>query len=250
MPASALLLASAAIRAASLNLCADEYLLLLAKPSQVASVSYLSRDPLESPFWKLARAHPANRGSLEEVLGARPTLVLTMGGGGRASGLIARRLGLRTIDLKANGTPADVETNLRAVASALGRSGAAVPWIRRLRRLRSTVPPTAVDAIWLSGGGQSFGAASAGAEWMRLAGFRQRALPGGRADLETLLVHPPQVMVESDYRRGQLSGGTAWLRHPIVRNVPSKRVRTDGRAWTCMGPMMIGEIERLRKVAR
>ena len=249
MPASALLLASAAVRAASLNLCADEYLLLLAKPSEVASVSYLSRDPLESPLWKAARTHPANRGSLEDALNAKPTLVLTMGGGGRASGLIARRLGLRTIDLQANGTPADVEANLRAVASALGRPSAATGWIRRLRRLRTTAPPTAVDSIWLSGGGQSFAATSAGAEWMRLVGFRQRALPGGRADLETLLVHPPEVIIESDYRRRQLSGGTRWLQHPIVRNAPSKRIRTDGRAWTCMGPLMISEIERLRKAA-
>jgi iron complex transport system substrate-binding protein len=249
MPASALLLASVAIRAASLNLCADEYVLLLAKPSQVASVSYLSLDPLESPLWKAARTHRANRGSLEDVLTARPTLVFTMGGGGRASGLIAKRLGLRTVDLSANGTPADVETNLRAVASALGTPNAASPWIRRLRRLESTTAGTAVDAIWLSAGGQSFGATSAGAQWMRLAGFRQRALSGGRADLETLLVRPPEVIVESDYRRGQLSGGTRWLRHPIVRNAPSKRIRTDGRAWTCMGPLMIGEIERLRRTS-
>jgi iron complex transport system substrate-binding protein len=250
MPASALLLASAAVRAASLNLCADEYLLLLAKPSEVASVSYLARDPLESPLWKVARTHPANRGSIEAVLGTRPTVVLTMGGGGRASGLIAKRLGLRTIDLKANATPADVETNLRIVASALRRPDAARKWIERLRRLQITAPATATDAIWLSSGGQSFGPGSAGSEWMRLAGFRQRALPGGRASLETLLVHPPKVIVESDYRRGQLSGGARWLQHPIVRNARSTRIRTDGRAWTCMGPLMIGEIERLRRIGR
>jgi iron complex transport system substrate-binding protein len=250
MPASALLLASAAVRAASLNLCADEYLLLLAKPSEVASVSYLSRDPLESPMWKLARKHPANRGAIEEVLGTRPTLILTMGGGGRASGLIAKRLGLPVIDLQATATPADVATNLRRVAKALDHPERARPWLSRLQQLRITAPPTMADTIWLSGGGQSFGATSAGAEWMRLAGFRQRALPGARADLETLLVHPPAVLIESDYRRGQMSGGRRWLEHPIVRTAGSRRIRTDGRAWTCMGPLMIGEIERLRKTSR
>jgi iron complex transport system substrate-binding protein len=107
-----------------------------------------------------------------------------------------------------------------------------------------------LDAIWLSGGGQSFAAGSSGAEWMRLGGFRQRALPGGRATLETLLVDPPAVIIQSDYRSGQLSGGVRWLRNPIVRNAPSKRIRTDGRAWTCMGPLMIGEVERLRKANR
>ena len=86
MPVSvSLLAASGAIRVASLNLCTDEYLLLLARPSEIASVSRLSQDPAESPLWKVARRYPANRGSLEGVITARPTLVLTMGGGGRSS---------------------------------------------------------------------------------------------------------------------------------------------------------------------
>lgn len=250
MAASALLLAASAVRAASLNLCADEYLLLLAHPSEIASVSFLSRDPLESPLWKSARAHPANRGSIEQALAARPTLVLTMGGGGRASAMIARRLSLRSVDLKPTTTPADVADNLRVVAGALGHPERARPWVERLRRLIRTAPSRPVDAIWLSGGGQSLAAGSAGTEWMRLAGYRQRALPGARATLETLLVDPPAVLVESNYRRGQLSGGVRWLDHPIVRNAPSRHVRTDGRAWTCMGPLMIGEIERLRTVGR
>ena len=65
MAASALL---AAASVASLNLCTDEYLLLLARPQEIASVSFLSQDPQESPLWKLARRHPSNRGSLEDIL--------------------------------------------------------------------------------------------------------------------------------------------------------------------------------------
>ena len=47
MPASALLIGA---RIASLNLCTDEYLLLLARPQEIAGVSFLSQDPLESPL--------------------------------------------------------------------------------------------------------------------------------------------------------------------------------------------------------
>jgi iron complex transport system substrate-binding protein len=43
-----------------------------------------------------------------------------------------------------------------------------------------------------------------------------------------------------------MSRGLAWLNHPIVRNAKSKRVEADGRAWTCMGPLVIAEVERLR----
>jgi iron complex transport system substrate-binding protein len=247
MPASALLLAA---RIASLNLCADEYLLLLARPKEVASVSFLSQDPLESPLWSRARRHPANRGSLEQALSTRPDIVLTMGGGGRATPLIARRLGIRTVDLRPASTIADVAANFRAVASALGEPRRAVRWIQRLGRLEATMPRSALDAIWIGGGGQSIAVPSAGAEWMRLAGLKQRPLRGDRVSLEILLVRPPTVLVQSSYRSAQVSRGTAWLQHPIVRKARSKRLQTDGRAWTCMGPLLIGEIERLRSELR
>src|SRR5213075_3543145 len=101
MPVSAFLLgANAAARIASLNVCTDEYMLLLARSERVASVSYLSHDPLESSLWREARRHPGNRGSIEDVLTLRPTLVLTMGGvGGRATGLLAARLNIRMLEL-------------------------------------------------------------------------------------------------------------------------------------------------------
>ena len=104
--------------------------------------------------------------------------------------------------------------------------------------------------MWLSGGGQTLTAGSIGAQWLRLAGLEQRALPGGRASLETLLVRPPAVLVQSQYRSAQVSSGTRWLDHPIVRRTNSRRLTADGRRWTCMGPLMIGEIERLRTAAR
>lgn len=246
MPASALLLAA---RIASLNLCTDEYLLLLGKPQEIASVSYLAQQPEESPLWRRARTHHANYGAFEQVLPVRPDMLLTMGGGGRAAGLIASRMGVRTLDLVPPASVDDVATNLRRLADALGQPQRARPWLDRLADLRRTKPARAREAIFLAGGGWSLSQGSAGIEWLRLAGYRQRELPGGRATLETLLVHPPQVLIESGYRRKQASSETAWLNHPIVRTAKARRLTADGRMWTCMGPLMIFEVERLRKAA-
>ena len=247
MPASALLLAA---RVASLNLCTDEYLLLLARPSEIASVSFLAQDPQESALWQRAKAYPPNNGSLEGMLKTKPDVVMTMGGGGRATTLIARRLGLRTADLKPTMSVDDVAANIRTVAAVLGEPARATPWIRRLQRLKSSSPARQVDAIFLSGGGQSLSVPSAGAEWMRVAGLKQRPLQGGRVSLETILTRPPAVLVQSQYRRRQVSAGTVWLNHPIVRRTQAKRLPTDGRAWTCMGPLLIEEVERLRAFLR
>ncbi len=247
MPGSALL---AAASIASLNLCTDEYLLLLARPREIASVSFLSQDPLESPLWEEARRHPSNRGSLEDVLEWRPNIVLTMGGGGRASSLIAKRLGIRAVNLRSVSALDDVVFNFQAVAAALGEPQRAAPWLRRLARLRATHPAKRRDAIWLGGGGQTIGVPSVGADWLRLAGLSQRPLTGGRVSLETILVRPPAVLVQSRYRSSQVSRGTVWLNHPIVRNAKAKRVEADGRAWTCMGPLVIADVERLRAELR
>jgi len=248
MAASALLLATS-VRLASLNLCSDEYALLLAHPGEVVSVSRLSHDPAESALAPLAKRAASNRGRLEDIVATRPTVVLTMGGGGRSSAAIAGALGLTVIDLPQPATVADVAANLTRVATALGDRARAKPWIARLAALQSR-PPVQHDAIYLGHGGLSQSPGSLGATWMQLAGLRQRSLPAGRATLETLATRPPQVLLLSNYRSGQVSNGQRWLAHPLLAQLKSRRLVADGRAWTCGGPMMIAEIERLRRLAR
>ena len=86
---------------------------------------------------------------------------------------------------------------------------------------------------------------------MALAGLRQRAVRGDRVSLEQLLVGPPAVLLRSDYRSGQYSSEQRWLAHPLARRVRGVReIVTDGRPWTCMGPVLVGEIERLRGTER
>ena len=189
------------LKVASLNLCTDEYLLLLARPTEIASVTRLVQDRAESPLWRAASAYPGNRGGLEQVIGMRPSLLLTMGGGGRSTVLLARRMGIRTIDLPYPPSIADVAANMQRAAAALGDDRRAGPWLARLTALQTSKPDRQRDAIWVSGGGISLSPGSPGAQWLALAGLKQRQLPGGRAELETLLVAPPTALVRSGDRR-------------------------------------------------
>jgi iron complex transport system substrate-binding protein len=230
---------------ASLDLCADEYLLLLARPGEIASVSRVAQDPADSVLWRQARLHPASRQGLESVIATRPNLLLTMGGGGRATGIIAERLRIRPLKLDYPSSIGDVEANMVRVATALGDARRADSWRRRLGRIK-TRSLLQRDTIFLSGGGGSMSATSLGAQWMALAGFRQRPLAGGRASLETLATHPPAVLLRSTYRRAQPSLGQRWLDHPLARKTTARTIDTDGRPWTCSGPLMVPEIARLQ----
>ena len=249
MAAFVSLLAASAVRIASLNLCSDEYALMLARPGELVSVTKLARDPDESPLAAMARTISVNRGRIEDVVPFGPTLIMTMGGGGRSSGSIAAALHLKVLQLPQPTTIDEVADNMIRVAVALGEPARALPWQQRLARLKQGKPP-ARDAVWIGGGGSSLAPGSLGEQWLRLAGLRQRPLPGGRATLEELLTRPPRILVVSDYRSGQMSRGRRWLDHPLLARLPSRRIATDGRRWTCAGPLMIDEIERLARAVR
>lgn len=238
---------AAPARVASLNLCTDELLLMLGAPAQIASVTHLSHQKAETPLWREGRRYARNDGSLLSVAGLRPDLVLTMGGGGRDRVRIAERLGIRVVDLPFPTRLADIEASIREVSRALGRPERGAALLARIDALKRSAPPRPREAIWIGGGGISMSGDGLGAQWLALAGLRQRTLPGNRATLETLLAHPPDVLVRSDYRAGQYSGQQRWLAHPLARAVRGGRsVQAEGRRWTCMGPLLIDEILRLR----
>ena len=235
-------------RVASLNLCTDELVLMLADPGQIVSVTHLAQDPADTVLWRRARRYQRNDGTLLSVVPLRPDLVVTMGGGARDRLRIAARLGIPTIDLPFAQSLADVEAAIHRLAAALGRPAAGAALLRRLAALRASAPPPRRDTIWLGGGGRTVSATGLEAQWMALAGLRQRPFTGDRVPLEALIARPPQVLLRSDYRQGQYSAAQRWLAHPVARRARGARVvATDGRRWTCMGPLLIDEVLRLRR---
>jgi len=240
--------AAAPRRVASLNLCTDELVLALAAPGQIVSVTHLARQEAETPLWRQARLYPRNDGSLLSVAGLRPDLVVTMGGGARDRLRIARRLGIRTLDLPFAQSLGDVADGIARVALALGRPAAGRALLQRMAALIRSAPSGRRDSIWLGGGGRTVSATGLEAQWMALAGMRQRAMAGDRVALETLIVRPPAVLLRSDYRQGQYSNQQRWLSHPAAAMARGgRRIATDGRLWTCMGPLLIDEIYRIRR---
>ena len=127
--------AGAARRVASLNLCTDELVLMLAAPGQIASVTHLAQDPAETPLWRQGRRYQRNDGSLLSAAGVRPDLIVTMGGGARDRLRIAARLGIATLDLPFAQSLDEIVANVRQVAAALGRPAAGEAIVRRMAAL-------------------------------------------------------------------------------------------------------------------
>jgi iron complex transport system substrate-binding protein len=235
------------VRVASLNLCSDELALLLAVPGQLVSISRLGADPDETPLAARAAGIATNRGRVTDVVALAPDLVLTSGGDPSAAAT-ARRLGLAVLELPQPRDFAGVRRNVRAVAAALGRRAAGERVVAALDSALAGAPPRLAPALMVGGGGVTIAADGLAAAWLAAAGLAQQAVPRGSVNLERVLSKPPQYLVISNYRSGQVSANQRWLGHPALAALPAstRRLATDGRAWTCLGPALVPEIRRLR----
>ena len=62
-------------RVASMSLCSDQLVLLLAEPDQIQSVHWVSQDEADSYLAAEARRYPANYGGAEQIASFKPEIV-------------------------------------------------------------------------------------------------------------------------------------------------------------------------------
>jgi iron complex transport system substrate-binding protein len=110
----------AASRIASINLCSDQYLLVLADKSQIASVTTLATDPDRSAEYAAAAGIAANHGAAEEIAAEVPDLVLADAFSDPATVALIRRIGIRVLVLPFSSDFDGIVANVRSVAKAIG----------------------------------------------------------------------------------------------------------------------------------
>ena len=126
------LAASAPRRVLSINVCADQLLLALLPPARIAGVTWLARDPAMSQQWRAAARVPAGTGTAEEVLRAKPDLVIAGRWTTPATRALLRRLGLPLLEIgDADDFPA-IRAQVRQVAAAVGERARGEALVARL----------------------------------------------------------------------------------------------------------------------
>lgn len=205
----------------SINQCADQLVLALLPPSRIVSVSWLSRDPATSLMAAAAARVSVNRGTAEEVLRARPGLVVAGSYTTPATKALVRKLGIPLLELG----PADDFPAIRAQILEVARAVGAQPRGAALaRHLDAGVASLAASpglpvrvAAWDSAG---FAAqpGSLYATLLAAAGTRNVAAAAGiTPGIEALLRLRPAVLVRGgtgarDTPRGDRD-------HPLVRRL-------------------------------
>jgi len=242
-------------RVVSLNLCTDEMLLAFADREQIASLSYLIKDPSISIMVDEAQGVPLNDGRAETILFNGPDLVLTGTYGQHNQAALLRAQGLAVLTLGPWTSLKDGVEQIRTMARALGhpeRGEALISQIdATLRRTKDIVPGKPSILVYDRGGWVS-ATDSPMNELLVHMGFKlhQEALGlpyGGAARLESIVTSPPDYLLVDEDAGTAVDNGTAIFSHPALINaVPlARRLVVPGKLTICGGPSTPAAIEAL-----
>lgn len=249
--------ATPATRIASINLCADQLLLLLAPRSRIASVSPLALDPLYSAYADRARGIPVNHARAEELVSLAPDLILAYEYSDRHLVRLLRRIGYRVEVIAAPTDLTGVTDTIEAVARLLDEPATGLRLANSLRQqlatLRHSAPLQGPLAVIYAPGGYSPGSASLPGAVLRAAGFRNLSAElgnthGASLPLEQLLRAQPDLIIIDDDEPNKHSLAQHKLQHPALQGglAAATTVRLAGRHWSCPTPQAIAAATALR----
>jgi iron complex transport system substrate-binding protein len=247
-------------RIVSLNMCVDELLLRLAEPRNVASVTWLSRDPGNSNVAELAGSIPVNHGLAEEIIPLQPDLVIAGIYTARPAVAMLKRTGTPLAEVGVPRNLAEVRQQIRDIAGLIGERekgervvGAMDASLAALPAAPSSARPR---AIVLNPNGATVGKGTLVDEIMTRAGLTNVAAElaidnYGQIPLENVVASGVDVLILSASRDGPPALATELLRHPVLSALSDRTriVVMPGRLWNCGGPAVVEAIGRLMRVA-
>ncbi|WP_222885386.1 ABC transporter substrate-binding protein [Sphingobium sp. PNB] len=229
-------------RIVSLNTCADQYVLALADPAQIAALSPYGHDPELSAAVGRARAFRTLKRPAEEVLAIRPDLLIGFPSGGSVVGAPPGQW--RTLGLASADSYAMILTQIRQVAAAVGHPERGEAMIARMNSDLAALPRPKRRGVaaYYQRRGYMTGTGTLVDDLMQRVGLINLARRLGKPALsqlsleEMIAARPDWLIVETGSEK-VVDQGTEMLHHPILRAIPRIRVP---QAWTvCGGPAYV-----------
>jgi iron complex transport system substrate-binding protein len=205
-------------------MCADQLVIALADPSQIAGLTEWARDPQLSFYAERAKAFPFTHRSAEEILARRPDLVI--GAPYRTKDVLEplKARGVAMIDLPRKDGLDGTEESIRVVASALGHPERGDALIAAIRSQLATIgapPGRGRTAAYYQRQGYLTGTNTLVDDMMHRVGLVNIASRLGRPELSQIpleqlaLARPDFVVTEEGVRAGEDRSG-AMTRHPLL----------------------------------
>ena len=210
--------AEAADRIVSLNLCTDQYLVLLA-PDRIAALSPLARDPALSTVAEAAKSLPWVRPDAEAVLSLHPDLVLAGPYGAQTTLAALERRGVPIVRTDMPQDFSAIRAETRRFAALLGASARGEALLAAMEATLAVPPQSSRRALLLEARGYTAGVDTLEDAVLRAAGLQNAG--GRRLGLEAILSDPPDLLVTAE-APGVPSLATDLLQHPALNRLPRR----------------------------
>lgn len=251
-------------RIVSFNLCADQLLLALADPGQIAGLSPYAVNPLLSVMTDKAAPFQRLDWDAESVVNLAPDLVLG-GPSHRPIHAMLSAMGIRVVDVELIRSIDDARRQAVEVGKLVGHPERGEALAHELKRAEARLAAVALrpplTALVIQREGYREGPASLASAMLSIAGLRppdrgavgaggfMAAEQGGFVSLEHLLTSGPDVLVLQDPPRDARDQGALFITHPalLTRYGPNRRIDLPERYTLCGGPPLIAGLDYLAK---
>jgi len=242
-------------RIASFNLCADQLVVALADPEQIAGLSPYAADPALSVVADKARNFPILDWQAETAVALKPDLVLVGPIDRTATRRMLAQLGFRVVDVALVTDIDAARRQIRAVAVLLGHPDRGEKLVAALdaalARLKAAARTPPATALVVERGGYASGPRSLVAALLAEAGLRPPpgapAGFGGYVPLEMLIATKPDFLVLKDPPKRPGDQGALFLTHPALAALypPERRIALPSRYTLCGGPALVAALNDL-----
>jgi len=252
-------------RIVSMNVCSDQLLLTLADPDQILGLSRFSRDGWQSAAAGDIGRYPILSGGAEDVLAAKPDIVVASLFDKRSTRELLKEQGLHVVEFAVPRNLGEVKDQIREMGEIAGHSERASAQIARLdaamARARTAVADSHYRVLQVSRRGWVSGRDSLIGSLLTSTGLFNATTDlglgeGGFATLEDILRAKPDFLLVS--RPGDIArdNGEAFLLHPALERFypPNKRMVIPERLTGCGSAMLADALDvltaELRRVSR
>lgn len=239
-------------RVTSVNVCTDQYVMLLADPEQVSSLTVLADDPQSSVMVNMAAAFPKNNGRAESIALEAPDIVVASEWTDPALLNMLQVVGIEVVQFPTVTSLSDIPDQLRRMGQVLGRKAVAEDMAQSFEaRLASFPSPgeTAPLAAFFYPNGYALGAGTLSHDILTRGGARNLSVAlgmtgGGRLSLEQVLLNQPDFLISAPSYSG-FSRSEELMGHPALAGLPVVHSSPD---WTCGTPLTLDAVAQVAEV--
>jgi len=252
-------------RIVSMNVCSDQLLLTLADPDQILGLSRFSRDGWQSAAAGDIGRYPILSGGAEDVLAAKPDIVVASLFDKRSTRELLKAKGLHLAELAVPRNLDEARVQIREIGAIAGHPDRAAAEIARLdaalARARQAVADRHYRVLplsrrgWVAGSDGFVGSLLAETGLFNAAGDLGFSF-GGYASLEAIVSLKPDLLLVAQAGDFARDDGQAFLLHPALeRFYPrEKRIVIPERLTECGGVMLAEALDvltaELKRVGR